>query len=153
MSNGRSSDEHAAGFPLQGKPHVLIVDDNQANRVVAAAFCDLFGCTHDAAVDGLDAVAAVGAQRYDLILMDIQMPGMDGIEATHAIRALTVAWSDVPIVAVTANVEREDVAACLACGMSGVAAKPLQPAKLLAAMSAALHATNEDLTGWRPAVA
>ncbi len=135
---------------LDGRPHVLIVDDHQANRVVAAAFCDVFGCTHDFAVHGLDAVEAVRTQRYDLILMDIQMPRMDGVEATQAIRAL---GSDVPIVAVSANIEREDVAAYLACGMSGAVAKPLEPAKLLAALSAGLHATNEDLTGWRSAVA
>ena len=152
MSNGRASD-HPSGFALSGKPHVLIVDDNQANRVVAAAFCDLFGCTHDFAVDGLDAVEAARAQRYDLVLMDIQMPRMDGIEATRAIHALASPWSDVPIIAVTANAEPEDVAAYMACGMSGAVVKPLEPAKLLAAMSAALHATNEDLSGWRPAVA
>jgi CheY-like chemotaxis protein len=153
MSNGKPSDHSPTGFTLDGKPHVLIVDDNQANRVVAAAFCELFNCTHDFAVDGLDAIEAVRAQRYDLILMDIQMPRMDGIEATRAIRALAPPWSDVPIIAVTANIEREDVATYMACGMSGAVAKPLQPAKLLAAMSAALRATNEDLLGWRPAVA
>jgi two-component system, sensor histidine kinase len=153
MSNGRSSDHPPAGLTLDGKPHVLIVDDNQANRVVAAAFCDLFDCTHDFAHDGLDAVEAVRTQRYDLILMDIQMPRMDGVEATQAIRALGLMWSDVPIIAVTANAEPEDVAAYMACGMSGAVVKPLQPAKLLAAMSEGLHAINDDLTGWRPAVA
>jgi CheY-like chemotaxis protein len=156
VSNGRSSDFpplRGWGVNFEDKPHVLVVDDNQANRAVAGAFCSLFGCTHDFATDGLDAVEAVRGQRYDLVLMDIQMPRMDGIEAAQAIRALPLPWSDVPIVALTANVEREDVAAYLACGMSGAVGKPLEPGRLLKAMSAALHATNDDLLGWRPAVA
>ena len=69
------------------EPHILIVDDNATNRVVAQALCEMFGCTSECAEDGLEAVEAVKNRHFDLILMDIKMPRMDGVQATRAIRA------------------------------------------------------------------
>src|SRR5581483_3900531 len=97
-----------------------------------------FDCTCEAACDGAEAVEAAKAGRFDLILMDIKMPVMDGVAATRAIRALGGKASLVPIIALTANAEPEDADSYLAAGMNGVVEKPMKPEHLLAALQAAL---------------
>lgn len=119
--------------------HVLIVDDNATNRMVAQALCEMFDCTSECAVDGLEAVEAARNGRFDLILMDIKMPGMDGVAATRAIRALSGQAGAVPIVALTANADPEDATAYVAAGMNGVVEKPMKPEHLLAALRRALE--------------
>jgi CheY-like chemotaxis protein len=118
--------------------HVLVVDDNTTNRMVAEALCEMFDCTSEAVEDGLEAVEAARTGRFDLILMDIRMPRMDGVEATAAIRALPGAAGAVPIIALTANADPDDAKNYLACGMNAVVEKPIKPERLLAAMNAAL---------------
>jgi signal transduction histidine kinase/ActR/RegA family two-component response regulator len=125
----------AAGAAL----HVLIVDDNATNRLVAATLCEMFGCTSEAVGDGADAVEAAASGRFDLVLMDIKMPGMDGVEATRRIRSGAGPWSQAPIIALTANADPADAAFYRASGMNGVVEKPLKPERLLAAMSAVLQ--------------
>jgi CheY-like chemotaxis protein len=125
--------------PMPPGTHLLIVDDNATNRMVAAALCAMFGCTTETAEDGLEAVQAVRSRPFDLILMDIKMPKMDGIQATKAIRALSGAASKTPIVALTANADPEAVATYLACGMVDVVDKPIKPAQLLSALQTALR--------------
>ena len=119
--------------------HVLVVDDNATNRMVAQALCEMFDCTCEAACDGAEAVEIAKAGRFDLILMDIKMPVMDGVAATRAIRALGGPASQVPIIALTANAEPEDAEAYLAAGMNGVVEKPMKPEHLLAALQQALR--------------
>jgi signal transduction histidine kinase/ActR/RegA family two-component response regulator len=119
-------------------PHVLIVDDNATNRIVAQALCEMFGCSSETAEDGLEALEAVQARPFDLILMDIKMPRMDGVEATRAIRALTGPERNVPIIALTANADPDDARAYLAEGMAAVVEKPIKPERLRQAMHAAL---------------
>jgi CheY-like chemotaxis protein len=123
---------------LQSTPHILIVDDNATNRVVAQALCEMFGCSSELAEDGLEAVQAVQENRYDLILMDIKMPRMDGVQATQAIRALNGPVSRIPIVALTANADPEDAKHYLSIGMAAVVEKPIKPERLRMAMNAAL---------------
>jgi signal transduction histidine kinase/CheY-like chemotaxis protein len=118
--------------------HVLVVDDNATNRMVAEALCEMFDCTSECAEDGVEAVEAARTGRFDLILMDIRMPRMDGVEATRAIRALPGPAGQVPIIALTANADPEDAKTYLANGMHSVVEKPIKPEKLLAAMSDAL---------------
>ena len=118
--------------------HVLVVDDNATNRIVAQALCEMFDCTCEAASDGFEAVEAAKAGRFDLILMDIKMPKMDGVAATRAIRALPGRVGAVPIIALTANAEPEDAESYLAAGMNGVVEKPMKPEHLLAALQQAL---------------
>ena len=118
--------------------HVLVVDDNATNRMVAQALCEMFDCTCESANDGAEAVEAVRGGRFDLILMDIKMPVMDGVAATRAIRGLPGAPGLVPIIALTANAEPEDAQAYLDAGMNGVVEKPMKPEHLLAALQAAL---------------
>ncbi|MBN8552432.1 MAG: response regulator [Caulobacterales bacterium] len=126
------------------QPHILIVDDNGTNRIVAQALCEMFGCTSAQAEDGVEAVEAVQSGRYDLILMDIKMPRMDGVEATHAIRALGSDKADIPIIALTANADPEDAKRYVANGMASVVEKPIKPERLMQAINAALFPPAED---------
>lgn len=127
---------------LQSAPHILIVDDNATNRVVAQALCEMFGCSSELAEDGIEALQAVQENRYDLILMDIKMPRMDGVQATQAIRALNGPVSRIPIVALTANADPEDAKHYLSIGMAAVVEKPIKPERLRMAMNAALSTTQ-----------
>jgi CheY-like chemotaxis protein len=120
--------------------HVLVVDDNATNRMVAEALCEMFDCTSESVEDGVQAVEAASSGRFDLILMDIRMPRMDGVEATRAIRALNGPAASVPIIALTANADPEDAQGYIACGMHAVVEKPIKPERLLQAMNAALSA-------------
>ncbi len=123
---------------LKRPAHVLVVDDNATNRMVAEALCEMFECTCECVEDGAEAVEAARTGRFDLILMDIRMPRMDGVEATRAIRALDGQPGEVPIIALTANADPEDAQSYLAHGMQCVVEKPIKPEKLLLAMNAAL---------------
>jgi CheY-like chemotaxis protein len=124
---------------------VLVVDDNATNRMVAEALCEMFGCTCETVVDGVEAVDAARSARFDLILMDIKMPRMDGVAATRAIRGLGGAPGSTPIVALTANADPEDVRRYLAVGMCDVVEKPIKPEKLLKAINDALAASGAAL--------
>ena len=122
-----------------GAVHVLVVDDNATNRMVAEGLCEMFDCTSECVEDGVEAVEAARSGRFDQILMDIKMPRMDGVAATKAIRSLPTPISQVPIIALTANADPEDAKAYIACGMCSVVEKPIKPERLLAAMNAALE--------------
>ena len=128
----------AAGKMAEPTPHetlhVLVVDDNATNRFVAGKVLELFGCTFDAAENGLEAVQRVQAGPFDLVLMDIKMPVMDGVEATRAIRALPGPVSRIPILALTANADPRDEIEYIAAGMDGVSQKPIEPDALLNAI-------------------
>jgi signal transduction histidine kinase/ActR/RegA family two-component response regulator len=122
-----------------GALHVLIVDDNATNRMVAQTLCEMFGCTCESVEDGAAAVEAATTGRFGLVLMDVKMPGMDGVEATRRIRSGRAAGSQVPILALTANADPADAAFYRASGMNGVVEKPVKPERLLDAMSAVLR--------------
>jgi CheY-like chemotaxis protein len=121
---------------------ILIVDDNATNRMVAEALCEMFDCASAQAGDGVEALQALETGSFDLILMDIKMPRMDGVAATRAIRALPDARSRIPIIALTANADPDDVKGYLAAGMNDVVEKPIKPDRLLAALDALLPATE-----------
>jgi len=118
--------------------HVLVVDDNATNRMVAQTLCEMFDCTSESADDGIAAVEAARTGRFDLILMDIKMPRMDGVAATKAIRGLAGRPGQVPIIALTANADPDDAAGYLSAGMNGVVEKPMKPETLLQALQQAL---------------
>jgi signal transduction histidine kinase/CheY-like chemotaxis protein len=134
-----SNVESLSGDGVLSNPHILIVDDNATNRVVAQALCEMFGCTSETAEDGVEALEAVQERPFDLILMDIKMPRMDGVQATQAIRALTGPERHIPIVALTANADPDDARKYLATGMVAVVEKPIKPERLRMAMNAALE--------------
>ncbi|MGH8148470.1 MAG: response regulator, partial [Steroidobacteraceae bacterium] len=109
---------------------VLVVEDNPVNQKVAQRFLERLGCTVRVAADGAEAVAVSAAERFDLILMDMQMPVMDGPSATRAIRAREGGGARTPIVALTANVLAGQFQSCLDAGMDDVLSKPLESARL-----------------------
>jgi CheY-like chemotaxis protein len=118
--------------------HILVVDDNATNRMVVEALCEMFDCSTESVVDGIEAVEAARAGRYDVILMDIKMPRMDGVTAAREIRKLGAPAGKVPIIALTANADTDEVALYLAAGMRCVVEKPIKPERLLEALDGAL---------------
>lgn len=109
---------------------ILLVEDNPTNRLVAVTRLELMGQRVDAVASGQEAIDAVRAIPYDLVLMDIMMPEMDGLTATRAIRALPPPAGTIPIVAMTANVFIEHERECFEAGMDGFLAKPVTPERL-----------------------
>lgn len=119
-------------------PRVLVVDDHPVNREVARIMLEAFGCEVLEVCDGQEAIDAVARQPFDLVLMDVRMPHMDGLEATRRIRALPGPEADVAVVAMTADAMPEDVVRCVASGMNAHMPKPINQAGLLMVVNRAL---------------
>jgi len=109
---------------------VLLVEDNATNRRVAQIFIERAGCDVVLASDGSEALARLQDRSVDLVFMDVQMPVMDGLEATRRIRAAEGGNQHLPIVALTASAMQEQIEICKAAGMDDVLAKPIDRAKL-----------------------
>ncbi len=126
----------ALAKPLPGaRGRILIAEDGEANQLVAAAILRKAGYAVDLARDGEEALGAARTAAYDLVLMDVRMPRMDGLAATAAIRGLEGPAGRVPIIAMTAAAMPNEVARCLEAGMDGHVAKPMDLTALLAAVS------------------
>ncbi|HYD67927.1 PAS domain S-box protein [Azospirillum sp.] len=113
---------------------VLLAEDNPVNQKVAVALLTRQGHAVAVAADGAQALDRVRSERYDVVLMDMQMPGMDGLEATRRIRALPGERGRVPVIALTANALAGDAERCRAAGMDDHVAKPIVPEALAAAL-------------------
>ena len=129
---------------VQGGPsprglNILMADDAVANRELVTAILGGMGVALETVTDGAQAVEAARSGGYDLILMDVHMPVMDGLDATRAIRGLEGAVGRVPIIALTANVQPDQVQRCREAGMDDHVGKPIQVAQLLAVISARLE--------------
>ncbi len=109
---------------------VLIAEDNQVNQQILSHYLMSFGVSFEIVPNGLAAVEAVKSQRFSMVLMDIQMPVMDGVAAAEAIRRLPGPESAIPIFAVTAHSGPEQDASYIKAGMNGVIAKPVPAAHL-----------------------
>ena len=118
---------------------VLVVDDNVVNSRVLEGLLERWGCEVTLAHDGAEATRILTSRGFDLVLMDIQMPLMDGYEATRTVRSRPGPSQSVPVIAVTAHARPSDQSRCIEAGMNGHVAKPVQPALLVAAMARALQ--------------
>jgi len=115
--------------------HILLAEDNAVNQKLAVRLLEKWGHTVAVAVTGKDVLAALEHQAFDLVLMDVQMPEMDGLAATVAIRDKERSThTRLPIIAMTANAMTGDKERCLAAGMDDYVSKPLKTAELLAAL-------------------
>jgi CheY-like chemotaxis protein len=136
----------AATVPLR----VLVAEDNQTNRQILAAYLAIGGHSAHMVANGVEALAAVEEAEFDLVLMDVQMPLMDGLTATRRIRALPGPASALPIVALTANAMHGDRERCLAAGMTEYVAKPVSLDALYAAIAAASATAPRSRPGPSP---
>jgi CheY-like chemotaxis protein len=118
--------------PVLNGLRVLVVEDNATNRMIATKLLESLGASVETAADGYLGVEAAERGGFDLILMDVQMPGIDGLEAARRIRSLGGAAAATPIVALTANVLSHQQKRYLDAGMDGVVGKPISPGGLIA---------------------
>jgi CheY-like chemotaxis protein len=123
--------EPVQAHKAESDPRILIVEDNIVNQKVVTAVLRKGGFAIEIANDGQEALARLNAGNFDLVLMDVQMPVLDGLEATRQIRK-DGRWSNLPIVAMTAHAMSGDKERCLEAGMNGYISKPVHPAHLLA---------------------
>lgn len=129
------TDELKTRIAALGRPlRVLIAEDDATNRMVVLMMLREFNAETRIAPDGVQAVQAASEADYDLVLMDVRMPEMDGLAATRAIRAYGGRFASLPIIALTANAFAEDIRLCRDAGMSDFLAKPLRKPALVAAM-------------------
>ena len=141
MGAGRENVSPGRGAPLnvavelpQFSAHVLVVEDNLVNQKVAVALLTRLGVRVDVAKDGREAVERMQAHAYDLVLMDCQMPVMNGYDATIEIRKQETAPAHVPIIAMTADVIDGSKERALEAGMNDFVAKPVDAAELSRAL-------------------
>ena len=130
----------ALGRPLK----ILIAEDDATNRLVVSKMLKEFDVETQVVTDGVQAVQAASEGDYDLVLMDVRMPGMDGLAATRAIRSRGGRFAAMPIVALTANAFPEDVKECREAGMSDFLAKPLRKSALADALLRAISETATE---------
>jgi CheY-like chemotaxis protein len=121
------------------KRSVLLVDDNATNQLLGRLQLEKLGCRVDVVGNGAEALSALGAAPYDLVLMDWQMPVMDGLEATRRMRLAEGALRTLPVIAMTANALEGDRQACVAAGMNDYLSKPLR-----------LESLRDALERWLP---
>lgn len=145
-----AEDDAAPGDCLKGK-HILIIEDDEVNQLVAKKTLGRFGATSREAFRALDGISMLRGERFDLVLMDVQMFGMDGFEATRIIRkSLPPPMSHVPIVAMTASALVDIRERCLDAGMDDHVTKPFEPARLYGTLCRALEKGNIRSAGSPP---
>jgi PAS domain S-box-containing protein len=124
----KKDNSHVEAHILADKK-ILLVEDNEMNRVVAETILNQYGATISEAVNGMEALEAIRNHRYDIVLMDIQMPVMDGLEATRHIR--NDLHSTIPIIALTANAVKGEMEKCIQAGMNDYLSKPFEEEDLV----------------------
>jgi len=134
------AEEAAAPFDLQGR-RVLLVDDHPVNRKVVGVMLAPFGCVVVEAEHGQAALDRLETESFDVVLMDVNMPVMGGLEATRRIRARPD-WAGLPIIALTADVMDDQVQACREAGMDDFVVKPVDMAALVSAVTRAGRASR-----------
>lgn len=138
----RVPEGHAERLEQLRGARILVTDDNEINRQVLQGLLENAGSIVTLAASGEEAVNAVSGGSFDAVLMDVQMPGMDGYEATRLIRALPNVAAELPIIAVTAHARPEDTEQAQAAGMSDHVAKPIDPVRLVSVLARWLEARS-----------
>lgn len=123
---------------------VLLVEDNDINRLYAKSILETWKCKTDIAENGMVAIEKLKSNMYDVILMDVQMPVMDGYEATKAIRMMSLPARATPVIALTANATKKDIEKCFAAGMDDYVAKPFTPDDLYQKLFSKLNIKAES---------
>lgn len=137
-------DEASSAPASQSLSRVLIVEDIRSNQEVIAVMLEKSGIQHVPVDSGEDAIQVLNTQRFDVVLMDIHMPGMDGIETARRIRGSQQAWSDIPIIALTADADPQNEVACMAAGINKFLTKPVRGKELIKAMQDVTHQSLEE---------
>jgi CheY-like chemotaxis protein len=137
------------GLHLAETPHrrlrILLAEDNPVNQKVARKFMELRGHSVTVAGNGREAIELAAQQTFDLVLMDVQMPEMDGFAATAVLRARESSTaSHLPIIAMTAHAMKGDAERCLEAGMDAYVAKPINPASLFALVDQVCGESNRE---------
>lgn len=146
-SNGEQvAERHAPIAEGSGiaKMRVLLAEDNAVNQKVATQILTRLGCTVTAVENGLLALEALEREEFDIVLMDVQMPHMDGLEASKRIRESESSYKDITIIALTANAMNGDRERCLAAGMSDYLSKPVKPNDISAMLEKWAPSSSEE---------
>ncbi len=128
--------------PTSSRGHLLVVEDNPLNQLVAVGILEHLGYTCDVADNGREALRAIARRRFDAVLMDCQMPEMDGFQATAELRRREGNVRHTPVIAMTAGVSAEEQARCFRVGMDDFVAKPISPDSLDGALGHFLPAAR-----------
>ncbi len=126
--------------------NILLAEDNLLNQEIVSSFLKLSGINVDTALNGLEVLAQLEKNTYNVILMDVNMPEMSGIEATEQIRAQSK-YEKLPIIALTAGVTVEEKTKCFTCGMNNFVAKPVNPEELINVLLALINSENKARAG------
>ena len=126
------------------KPHILVVDDEPGHVIMLEGLLGKWNYRVSRAADGLAAVEAVQKRPFDVVLMDVNMPGIDGNETTRRLRASDGINAATPVIGFSAGTEADQVAACHAAGMTDWLAKPLEPRRLYEALERATRDSPAD---------
>lgn len=144
----------ASDFPRTAdlpRTHVLIVDDQPASRAVCAGLCDLFDHVSETAVSAAEAVAALRRGRFDVVVMNVHMQGVNGLDALAAIRSLPAPAAQTPIIGLAAATRADEAQRWLAAGVAGLLAKPVTAARLFSAIQSVIAAPPAGARSWAPA--
>ena len=139
LGRGPREQEKASGPPIRHrheptKVRLLLAEDNEVNQIVALSQLEALGYPVDAVSNGIEVLEALDRSTYDLVLMDCQMPELDGYETTRRLRRLDTSYRDLPVIAVTAHAMKGDREKCLAAGMNDYIAKPFQQKELISVL-------------------
>ncbi|HJV85900.1 MAG TPA: response regulator [Noviherbaspirillum sp.] len=136
-------------LPFAGR-RILLAEDNPVNQQIALRMLETLGCVTDTAEDGQQAVDKLRATDYDLVLMDCEMPGMDGYQATRMIRASQGSSKRTPVVALTASSSQDEREKCIACGMDDFLSKPIRPQQVKGTLARWLGQASVDAPRAQP---
>ncbi len=144
---GETGADPAGPLPVLPPSRILVAEDNPTNRQILAAYLAMGGHSARMVHDGAEACAAVEDEDFDLVIMDVQMPAMDGLTATRRIRDLDGAKAEIPIIALTANAMQGDRDRFLAAGMNDYVSKPVRLGELYGAIARCLDGYSEPSAG------